>query len=58
MLLLLVVTPVFAHPGHGETEGGSPEHYLVEPVHVLPVFAAILVLVLMSGRVRRRSRAV
>jgi len=52
-----MVTPVLAHPGHGETEGGSPEHYLVESAHVLPVFVAILVLALMVGRVRRSCRA-
>jgi hydrogenase/urease accessory protein HupE len=45
LLLLLVPTLAFAHPGHGHTEPTSWTHYLTEPVHVaLLVIAAVTVL--------------
>ena len=27
----------WAHPGHGVTDSQGPAHYLIEPLHVLPV---------------------
>ena len=34
-------TPALAHPGHGSTPPESVEHYVVEPVHSLPMGMAI-----------------
>lgn len=33
--LLPLVT--FAHPGHGSTEGFTIIHYMLEPVHLVPL---------------------
>lgn len=46
-----------AHPGHGETDAAAPAHYVVEPVHSLPVLilvGALAVVWLCSRAVRLR----
>ena len=53
--LMLLVTMVFplilwAHPGHGETEGFTIKHYMVEPEHVLFALLALAVVIFFVGR--------
>jgi hypothetical protein len=51
-----------AHPGHGHTDPRSAAHYVVEPVHVMPVvvIAGALVLAALTlylvWRARRSGR--
>jgi hypothetical protein len=42
-LAILAVLPslAWAHPGHGATEPDSVQHYLLEPLHVVMIVAAI-----------------
>lgn len=55
--LMLPAGSVWAHPGHGSTDPAGPAHYVLEPLHALPV----LLLVLAAGgvwsvsRIRRRA---
>jgi hypothetical protein len=45
-----------AHPGHGTTDPSSWRHYLTEPLHVVVIAgAALLVVEVVLWRVRRRS---
>jgi hypothetical protein len=46
----LLVSPLSAHPGHGE-EGAT--HYLATPEHVLPVLVVFALLLCAFGVVRR-----
>lgn len=39
-----------AHPGHGETEGFTIKHYMVEPEHVLLVLLTMAVVIFFLGR--------
>ena len=60
IVLLMLATPALAHPGHGTTEGFSPLHYLIDPLH-LPLAivggaAAIGVIALVTHRTRRYRR--
>lgn len=58
-LCSLVPATAFAHPGHGHTDPDSWQHYLTEPVHVIPLalLAAIAIVAVMAvrSRVRRAS---
>ena len=38
---LAAAPAIFAHPGHGETEGFSIIHYFTEPVHATVTLLAI-----------------
>ncbi|MCB0713166.1 MAG: hypothetical protein KDD67_12620 [Ignavibacteriae bacterium] len=44
-----------AHPGHGESNGTSPLHFLLEPEHVVPTLAALAAVVTILLWRRRRS---
>ncbi|MEZ6148436.1 MAG: hypothetical protein R3B91_24000 [Planctomycetaceae bacterium] len=39
----LSAAPVLAHPGHGTTDPQTVTHYAVEPVHVMPWLATVVV---------------
>jgi LPXTG-motif cell wall-anchored protein len=39
---------LFAHPGHGTTEGHSYIHYFTEPMHVM-VLSAIIIMIASSA---------
>lgn len=43
---------VWAHPGHGVTDSAGPAHYVIEPLHALP----ILLLALAIGGVWAATR--
>jgi hypothetical protein len=61
VLLALVVNPLvgWSHPGHGTTaqsvDSLSPAHYLIEPVHALPI-AVVIAIVLLAAASLGRSR--
>lgn len=42
----LATTPLLAHPGHGTTDPQTVTHYAVEPMHVLPWLAVLVITVL------------
>lgn len=53
---LAAAPALFAHPGHGETEGFTITHYFTEPVHaVVTVLAVVGVLVLVTALRKRFS---
>jgi len=60
LLLLVAATGVWAHPGHGETEGHSVAHYLTETFHVIPLVAVIILSVAIFSVIyaRRKIRSV
>jgi hypothetical protein len=44
----------FAHPGHGSTEPTSVSHFLLEPVHAVPL--AVITLAAVCGTLLLRRR--
>jgi hypothetical protein len=56
--LLLPAEAAWAHPGHGVTPPDSPAHYVLEPLHALPVLLIVLAIVGVRVVSRRRARAV
>ncbi len=55
----LTAGPLWAHEGHGQTEGHSVPHYLVEPEHAWLLMAAlafVIVIGVFRLRVRLRER--
>ena len=55
MTCLAAAPVLFAHPGHGETEGFTIIHYFTEPVHATVTVLATVVVIAFSGYARRRS---
>lgn len=56
--LLLMVFPfiVWAHPGHGETEGFTITHYIVEPAHAIISIAIVTALVVYIRHLNRKRQ--
>ena len=52
MLLLATLLPfiTMAHPGHGETEGFTIKHYIVEPEHAVFALLVMAVVIFFLGR--------
>lgn len=51
-----MLDPIIAHIGHGQTDGHSLIHLLVEPVHVLTILASVasaIALYILSRRQRQ-----
>ncbi|HMO32964.1 MAG TPA: hypothetical protein PKE63_05690 [Lacibacter sp.] len=48
---------LYAHPGHGETEGFTIKHYMVEPEHVVLSLLALAITIFFLGR-RKEMRDV
>lgn len=44
IFLFTGITTLFAHPGHGATEGNSLIHYLSEPLHATILASVILII--------------
>lgn len=42
--ILFAPVSLFAHPGHGVTEGHTITHYLTEPVHAIAIFSALVII--------------
>ena len=57
-MLVCAAGNAWAHPGHGVTDPDTPAHYVIEPVHVLPVLILIAASALVAYRIRsgRRDR--
>lgn len=54
---MLTIAPVFtfAHPGHGHGNSLSPEHYLGNPEHSIPIVLTLAVVALVGIRWWRRA---
>lgn len=48
LMFIPVRALVWAHPGHGETSGGSLIHYLTEPMHAMVLGAVVLMIAISS----------
>jgi len=44
----------FGHAGHGATEASSPTHYLLEPIHAVPIVIAVLLVVAVGRGIWKR----
>ncbi len=44
MVFIINGSKLFAHPGHGQTEGHSFIHYLIEPMHAMILGAVVLMI--------------
>jgi hypothetical protein len=40
-VMVYVAECAWAHPGHGMTDPETPAHYVIEPVHAVPVLILI-----------------
>ncbi len=49
-LLLLLNSRATAHSGHGHTDGESLLHYLAEPIHLVVLLTAVIILALLGHR--------
>jgi hypothetical protein len=50
-----------AHPGHGDTEGFSITHYIVEPIHLLvsiTVLSAVALYIRHLSRNRKKKESI
>jgi len=54
LVLLLATVPVSAHPSHGSPEASTVQHALTSPIHLWPLLA-IGVALLVAGRLLRSS---
>lgn len=50
-------SPIFAHPGHGATEGNSAIHYLTEPFHIGPAVVVVAAGLTTALWLKRRRNA-
>jgi hypothetical protein len=55
LVLLLISAPVSAHPGHASPEASTVQHYLTSPVHLWPLLAIVVTLVV-AGRLLTSSK--
>ncbi|HVJ68887.1 MAG TPA: hypothetical protein VM510_12940 [Caulifigura sp.] len=56
MALLMMSSPLLAHPGHGVTEGTSAVHYFIEPAHIGPVLLLLIGSIVAGVLVKRRRK--
>lgn len=57
LLFLAIPGVTLAHPGHGSTEPSSITHFVLEPVHAVPLVVLGVLTVGMALFVRRRRVA-
>lgn len=57
LMAALLPLSMIAHPGHGETEGFTIIHYLVEPIHTTAVIGGVLLAVIYLRRQRKKNTA-
>lgn len=55
--LVCAAEHAWAHPGHGVTDPQTPAHYVMEPVHALPLLSLLAAAALAACRVRARRRS-
>ena len=56
-LSALMPLAVFAHPGHGETDGYTIIHYFTEPQHAVITLGVFAVTAVYIARERKRKQA-
>jgi hypothetical protein len=58
VLFLLVAAPliIYAHPGHGSTDGYSIIHYFVEPTHAVVTWSVLAIAFLYIRAMRRKNQ--
>lgn len=56
LLFSLIPFLSFAHPGHGENEGYTLTHYLVEPVHLITGLVVGMALYIYFNHSVRKSK--
>lgn len=54
--LVLGGSTAYAHQGHGHTPGDTPLHYVIEPMHSIPIALAVLILVAFAWWGNRKVR--
>ena len=57
LFAMTATTTLFAHDGHGRTEGSSILHYLSEPYHAIALFLGVASIAGALLIVRRRRTA-
>jgi hypothetical protein len=48
LVFVINCTSLYAHPGHGHTDGHSLIHYLMEPMHAM-IFGAVVLMIAFSS---------
>lgn len=58
VVIVTAVTPliIYAHPGHGSTDGYSIIHYFVEPVHAVVTWSVLAAAFLYIRATRKRNQ--
>ena len=54
IVVILSAKATQAHPGHGDTDGHSLFHHVTEPVHALPLLAALTIAALAAFWIYRK----
>ncbi len=56
LMMSLMPVAVMSHPGHGETEGFTITHYLVEPIHVIVATGILFIVVIVVKWFKRKRK--
>ena len=56
LMMSLMPVAVMSHPGHGETEGFTITHYLVEPIHVIATIGILFFVVVIVKWFKRKRK--
>ena len=56
LMMSLIPVAVMSHPGHGETEGFTITHYLVEPIHVIATIGILFFVVVIVKWFKRKRK--
>jgi len=56
LMMSLMPVAVMSHPGHGETEGFTITHYLVEPIHVIVTIGILFFVVVIVKWFKRKRK--
>lgn len=52
----MVPVSLFAHPGHGETDGFTITHYFTEPIHAITTIGALVVAIVYIRLQRNKQK--
>jgi hydrogenase/urease accessory protein HupE len=55
LLAVSAVSPVFAHEGHGHTEGFTITHYFTEAEHAIPLALALVAVIVLIRQLRKMT---
>ena len=56
MLAAFQATSAQAHPGHGPTDPNTPAHFLLEPLHIMPIMGIAAAALYLGYRAVARQR--